>query len=72
MIRISLKYSCFLFIAILFGCAYLPDKQVMKVDARGRQDYHEAKEACRGGRFGSTGVKHASYTECMRNKGWRA
>ncbi len=71
MIRISLKYSCFLFIAILLGCAYLPDQQAQKVDAIGRQEYHEAKEACRGGRFGSTGVKHVSYKECMRKKGWR-
>ncbi len=72
MIRRSLKHSCFLFLALLISCASLPDKHVQRVNAIAREEYYEAKEACRGGRFGSTGVKHVSYKECMSKKGWRA
>ena len=71
MIRRSLKHSCFLFLALLISCATLPDKHVQRVNAIAREEYYEAKEACRGGLFGSIGVKHASYKECMRKKGWR-
>lgn len=71
MIRRSLKHSSFLFLALLISCASLPDKHVQRVNAIAREEYYEAKEACRGGLFGSIGVKHASYKECMRKKGWR-
>ena len=74
-LKTLLEFSSFLLIAILFGCASHQTKNVRRVEAIAREEYYNAKEECRGGRFEFVGEQLEqvqSYGDCMREKGWRA